>query len=107
MTKGMLSCRRGGQKQETEHEQTKRRVSICAVLLLPGLFAGTGRQTRTDAVLPLSQRIPNSERVVTAIRKGLREHAKEITVFFPIRKTGWTNPPAAWTMPTWWRRQRS
>ena len=59
-----------------------RTIRLCAsVLLLAALLILTAVRG-TETTLPLSARIPNNEQVVLAIRKGLREHAKEITVSF-------------------------
>ena len=53
-------------------------AAVLAVLLL--FSSGCGRPERADA--PLSYRISNAEEVVASIRRGLKNHAKTITVTF-------------------------
>ena len=55
-------------------------LSVAAVLLTSGLL----REKRQD--VPLSQRIPNNEEIVLAIRKGLREHSRQLTITFSYNK---------------------
>lgn len=55
---------------------------ICAALLTILLLfsSGCGRAERAD--IPLSYRISNAEEVVVSIRRGLKNHARTITVTF-------------------------
>ena len=53
-------------------------AAMLAVLLL--FFSGCGREETADA--PLSYRISNAEEVVSSIRRGLKNHARTVTVTF-------------------------
>ena len=62
------------------------RFSICVLLLAALLLPTFASKAGPETVRPLSMRIPNNEQVVLAIRKGLREHVKEISVSFDYRE---------------------
>ena len=69
--------------------KTKRGVRILALLCILTVFAALfalGLQREKQRELPLSQRIPNNEEIVLAIRKGLREHSRQLTVSFSYSK---------------------
>ncbi|MBQ9687231.1 MAG: lasso peptide biosynthesis protein [Oscillospiraceae bacterium] len=61
--------------------RTMRWLFLATVVLAAGILLPVSLNREQKSV-PLSQRIPNNREVVAAIRKGLREHSRQLTISF-------------------------
>ena len=60
-------------------------ILIVALAVFSILFT-LGQLDKKQQRIPLSQRIPNNDEIVQAVRKGLREHSRQITITFSFNK---------------------